>query len=142
MRRRRRGSSNNTTRTGPELQADWIAAITPIYQEIDARTANAREDFPEWDAAYLDRWKARTDFLHAAQLGTLDVDVAALSGKTPQDERLALPGAAQFKLPVSICLPREGSLLLETESAPAARTQIGTLNNLILRLLARRRPAS
>jgi hypothetical protein len=118
-----------------QLHADWTAAITPIYQEIEARTANAREDFPEWDAAYLDRWEARTDFLHAAKLGTLDVDVAALSGKSPQDERLALPGAAQFKLPVSICLPRESSLLLETDG-PGRDAQIGTLNNLIMRLLA------
>ncbi len=117
------------------LQSDWKAAITPIYDEIDSRIAHAREDFPDWDRAYLDRWEARTEFIHAAKLGQLNVDVVALAGKTPQDERLALPGAGQFALPVTLGMPHEGSLLLETDG-PGRAEQIGTLNNLIVRLLA------
>ncbi|MGI9239269.1 MAG: FtsK/SpoIIIE domain-containing protein, partial [Verrucomicrobiales bacterium] len=118
-----------------ELQADWTAAISPIYQQIDGSINRAAEDFPKWDSDYLDRWEARADFIQAAKLGDLDVDVAALAGKTPQDDRLALPGPAKFSLPVSLSLPHEGSLLLETDG-PGRDQQIGTLNNLIARLLA------
>ena len=118
-----------------ELQSDWIAAITPIYREIETRIANAAEDFPEWDAAYLESWQPRADFIHAAQVGHLDVDVAPLAGKVPQDPRLALPGPAEFQLPVSLGLPHEGSLLLETDG-PGRDEQVAALNNLITRLLA------
>ncbi|MFT4550697.1 MAG: S-DNA-T family DNA segregation ATPase FtsK/SpoIIIE [Pseudoalteromonas tetraodonis] len=118
-----------------ELQADWQSAITPVYQDIETRIAAAAEDFPAWDESYVESWQQRDDFIHSAQLGHLTVDVAGLASKVPQDERLALPGAAQFDLPVSISLPSEGSLLLET-NGPGRDEQIGTLNNLISRLLA------
>ena len=69
----------------------------------------------DWGADYLESWQPKAEFIHAAQVGYLDVDVAELAGEMPQDERLALPGAAEFKLPVTLGLPHEGSLLLETE---------------------------
>ena len=118
-----------------ELQSDWNAAITPIYEEIDVRAASAREDFPEWGAAYLESWQPRTDFIHAAEFGQLEVDVAELAGKVPKDPRLALPGPGQFQLPLALALPEEGSILLETEGA-GRDEYIGALNNLIARLLA------
>jgi len=118
-----------------ELENEWKEAITPIYEEIDQLSASAGEDFPEWNAAYLDTWQPRTEFLHAASVGHLDVNVATLAGKVPQDQRLALPGPASFRLPLTIGLPHEGSLLLET-NGPGRDAQIGALNNLVTRLLA------
>ena len=118
-----------------QLQTDWKEAITPIYAEIESRIATAGEDFPAWSADYLENWQPKTEFIHAAQFGSLDVNVAELAQKVPEDERLALPGASEFELPVSINLPGEGSLLLETDG-PGREEQIGTLNNLIARLLA------
>ena len=49
---------------------------------------------------------------HRAKFGALNVEVKALAGAVPKDPRLALPGPADFSLPLALSFPRDGSLLI------------------------------
>ena len=117
------------------LVAEWTAAVTPIYAEIEGMRARSAELFPAWDALPGAVWQPPTEFAHMARFGEVEVDVGALAGGLPKDGRLALPGPARFALPLSICLPHQGSILFETEEGGREEMQ-AALDNLILRLLA------
>src|SRR5436853_601785 len=71
----------------------------------------------------------------AAPFAHLEVNVEQLAGTLPRDARLALPGPAQFSLPLLLTFPDRGSILLETKEAGRALA-IAALNNLVLRLLS------
>lgn len=116
-----------------ELQTDWLAAITPLYQTLEAMNALLDRYFPVWDARFVENWVPSTKFPPGAKFASLALDLSEASA--PQDPRLALPGPAQVSIPLALTFPAQGSLLFETsDSGSAAIT--GTLNALILRLLS------
>ena len=54
-----------------------------------------------------------------------------------EELELELPDARAIDIPMALQLPRDGSILFETDGDVAGReTAIGSLNNIILRLLA------
>ncbi len=118
------------------LETAWREAATAIYGEIEALRRHADALFPGWSREFLDRWKAPSDFAHAARFGHFEVDVAALAGGLPKSDRLALPGPDRFQLPVSMLMPGRGSLLFESEEGGGREAMIAGLNQLILRLLS------
>ena len=122
------------------LEASWKESITPLYNEISSIHRHAESLFPEWSQEFLDRWKAPTDFAHAARFGSLSVDMAKLVSALPQSPRLALPGPSTFELPVSLLMPQCGSVLLESDGG-GREAMIASLNQLILRLLSVAPPA-
>ena len=117
------------------IEAEWKAAIRPIYEEI--RTANERagELFPPWQPAVLESWRPPAEFGAAARFAQLDVQVEKLAETAIKDQRLALPGPAQFSVPLCLAYPEQGSILFETADRGHDEA-IGALNNIILRLLA------
>jgi len=117
------------------LEAQWKAEIEPLYAEIRAIQADAAALFPAWDEGWIEHWTPPREFPVAAKFAELAVDVRALAGALPRDPRLALPGPAEFTLPLALTFPRQGSLLIEGKESgqPPA---MGTLNALVLRLLA------
>ncbi len=117
------------------LVAEWKENIMPVYSEIEAMRARASEYFPEWKSMPADTWKPPTEFAHMARFGEIEVDVGALAGALPKDERLALPGPARFGMPLALSLPNQGSILFETEEGGREEMQ-AALSNLMLRLLA------
>ena len=127
-------SGQETTRW-EEIVADWQREITPIYREIDAIQAAATAAFPAVDAAFVEAWTPPTAFTPATQFGRLGLDLRHPPTPMPKDPRLALPGPAQVSLPLSLTFPGEGSLLFETKDSGGA-SLIGTINNIILRLLS------
>jgi S-DNA-T family DNA segregation ATPase FtsK/SpoIIIE len=116
-----------------ELVAEWQREITPIYQEIGAVQSAAAERFPAWDSTLVAAWTPPVEFTPATQFGQLSLDLAKAS--LPRNPRLALPGPKQVSLPAALTFPAEGSLLFETSDSGGA-TVIGTMNNVILRLLS------
>jgi hypothetical protein len=117
------------------LEQQWAAEMVPIYAELRRMQAAGETLFPAWDPAWIDAWTPVHEFPAGAKFAELKVDVKALAGALPKDPRLALPGPAEFSLPLTLTFPREGSLLIEGKESgdPAA---MGALNALILRLLA------
>ncbi|MEM0898122.1 MAG: FtsK/SpoIIIE domain-containing protein, partial [Verrucomicrobiota bacterium] len=117
---------------------EWAEAISPIFDGFAALQKVSAETFEDWTPEYCENWKPPAEFAHAGKFARIDVDTSKLV-KVPKAEVLALPGPAKLEVPLSVSLPREGSLLFETESA-AKDVLIDTLNNVVLRLLSKSPP--
>ena len=117
------------------IEEQWHAAIDPIYAEIHAIQELSQSLFPAWSEDWIAHWQPPQQFPTGAKFAHLDVNVHTLVQALPRDPRLALPGPAEFALPLTLTFPRHGSLLIEgKESAQGAA--MGALNALILQLLA------
>jgi len=117
------------------LEAEWSAQVPAMYAQLAEAGALADAWFPDWSPEFIDRWQAPDAFAHAAKFGELEVDLEALAGTVPKDERLSLPGDTAFTLPMLLGHPQHGSLVIESEDGDKA-PMIGALNNIILRLLS------
>jgi len=118
-----------------EIVADWRRELLPIYQEIDTIQAAATARFPAWDPAFIEAWMPPIEFTPATKFGSLSLDLNKPATALPKDPRLALPGPTQVSLPLALTFPAEGSLLFETKDS-GGDSVIGTVNNVILRLLS------
>ena len=118
-----------------ELEAEWKEKLPPLYAALDQARELAKGWFPDWSADFVGRWSAPDTFAHAARFGEVAVNVEELAGGLPRDERLSLPGASEFTLPMLLGHPKHGSLILETGEGDKGPI-VDTLNNLILRLLS------
>ena len=116
-----------------DLERDWLGQVRPIYEAFDAAKALAARLFPPWDEKVFAEWKPPEKFALAAKFADMDVDAARLGEAAPK--RLTLPGPAQFRVPLLLSYPDQGSILFETSTAGRDGI-IGALNNIILRLLA------
>ncbi|HEY6167438.1 MAG TPA: FtsK/SpoIIIE domain-containing protein, partial [Verrucomicrobiae bacterium] len=117
------------------LETELKEKTAPVYTAFDSANAMAEKLFPPWDPQFHENWSAPAEFAHVAKFGRLEVDVEKLAGVAPQERRPALPGPAQFSIPLMLAFPRGGSVLFET--AKTGRDEaIGALNNIILRLLS------
>ena len=122
-----------------EMETDWKNRITPVYRAVDAMNAALLPEFPAWDRALVDGWTAPRTFAPATKFGSLDLDLTRHADGIPKDPRLALPGPPQVSIPLALSFPEEGSMLFETHDSGGA-TVVGTLNNVILRLLVKTPP--
>ena len=118
-----------------EIEADWKREIIPIYQEIDAINGEISARFPAWGPELVEAWTAPKSFTPVARFGHLDLNLGARAGGIPKDPRLALPGPSSVSLPLLLTFPNQGSLLFETKDSGGAQI-LGSLNNIILRLLS------
>ena len=121
------------------IEEDWKREIFPLYQTIGTIGAEISGRFPAWDAGLVNGWKAPTEFSSAAKFAHLDLDLARNPAEIPKDPRLALPGPPQVSLPLALSFPYQGSLLFETKDTGGEKV-LGTLNNIVLRLLANTPP--
>jgi hypothetical protein len=117
------------------LEIEWKAKIDPSYEAIHTVRSDADELFPPWKAEVWKTWTAKKQFAQAAKYAELRVDLQKLCTAVPKDNRLRLPGSAQFSLPLSLVYPEQGSILFETGNA-GHDSAIEALNNIILRLLS------
>jgi S-DNA-T family DNA segregation ATPase FtsK/SpoIIIE len=117
------------------LQGEWKKTIEPIYAAFEATNAVARQLFPPWTPEFLSGWRPPAKFAQSAKFGGIEVEVEKLCEGLPEDRRLALPGPARLSVPLLLSYPRQGSLLLETTHEGRDEV-IGSLNNIILRLLS------
>jgi hypothetical protein len=117
------------------LEEQWKAEIIPIYNEIWKMQGEGEALFPAWSDEWIDKWEPAQTFPLGAKFGELKVDVKSLAGAMPKDPRLALPGPAEFSLPLALSFPQQGSLLIEAKESGMPQA-LGTLNALVLRLLA------
>jgi DNA segregation ATPase FtsK/SpoIIIE, S-DNA-T family len=117
------------------LEAEWKQRFVPIYAELTAANDEAQRLFPAWENPAWANWTPPAKFEQAAKFGRIDVDLEKLCEMTPKDPRLALPGASQFSLPLTLTYPQQGSALLETSNT-GHDEMVATLNNIVLRLLS------
>ncbi len=117
------------------LAADWQREITPLYAALGELHAATDAAYPPWSESFLASWDPPKSTTPATRFAHLEADLAAY----PRDPRLPLPGPTHLSLPLALAYPQAGSLLFETKES-AGPTIIGTLNNIILRLLTTTQP--
>jgi uncharacterized protein len=117
------------------LATEWKTRLQALYQDLDEARAEAERLFPPWEDPRWDRWTPPAAFSQAALLGKLEVAVPRLCETMPKERALALPGPDHLTLPLCLAYPDLGSVLFET-AANGREQAIGSLNNIILRLLS------
>jgi hypothetical protein len=119
------------------LENEWKKSVQPLCDQIRAANSGAEMLFPDWEPAKWKDWTPPKEFKNAAKFARLEVDLAALAGTMPKDQRLSLPslGAAQFSVPLSLAYPLEGSILFETTKGGETEA-VTAINNIIFRLLS------
>jgi len=118
-----------------EIESQWKAQLEPVYSQIASAQQIAAKLFPPWSSPELANWSPPKQFSQAARFGQFDVDVTRISDAAAQPTGLALPGPAQFSLPLCLAYPDQGSILLETGNSGHEQA-VGVLNNVLLRLLS------
>lgn len=113
---------------------DWHERVCTAYTGLNAAAEAARQQFPPWVDPAWDGWTPPPQIPATAPLGLLEVDLAEAAGGLPTDTRLQLPGAGRLCLPLLLTLPDRGSVLFETHEQ-GRDLALGSLNNLVLRLL-------
>lgn len=141
-RREIEGFSRKAQLLDTEFAENWDALVAEwngVWQELQVIIEEARTSveqfFPDWTPEYLADWNPPRSFSLGAAFGQLTVDVGEMTEAQPQHEDLALPVEQNFTLPLTLCLPDTGSILLETNNV-APEVVPATLNNIMLRLLA------
>lgn len=117
------------------LQTEWKSVVEPIYNEFRAANQFADKLFKPWDIPLWKDWEPPLEFQNAAKFGTLEVDIAKAAEAMPKDPRLALPGPANFSVPMLLTYPLQGSILFEASKAGHDEA-IAAINNIIFRLLS------
>ena len=118
-----------------KLVSDWQSQVLPLWAAIQSAGATAEKLFPGWLAADWTGWTPPQKFLNAVKFARLDVTTDKFIPHPPKDKRLALPLPPAFSLPLLLAHPQQGSLLFET-GKDGGDEAVGTINNIILRLLA------
>ena len=112
-----------------ELEAAWRRDTASLAESIIAM--DAALPAPPWTSALVEAWQPRTHFAHATRFAELIL--AADPQSAPK--RLVASTAMPSRLPVALTFPTHGSLLFESHESGTGAV-VGTLNNLILRILA------
>jgi len=116
-----------------EIEAGWTGTMVPLYQTLGAMNDLLAKYSPAWDARYVESWTPASEFPPGAKFAALDLDLSGPSAS--KGSRLALPDPAQISIPLALTFPAQGALLFETSDSGSPAV-IGTLNNIILRLLS------
>ena len=117
------------------LEVEWKKIVELIYDSFRAANESAAKLFPPWEIPLWKDWEPPLEFKNAAKFGTLEVDMAKAAEAVPKDPRLALPGSANFSVPLLLTYPLQGSILFETPKTGDDEA-IAAINNIIFRLLS------
>jgi hypothetical protein len=113
--------------------AEWRRETVPRCEVMEEMHQALQASAMPWTAEAVEGWKPAQGFPAAVPIGRLEFDAAQ---PLPKDSRLALP---PVRVPLALAFPEEGSLLFATHDSSEADV-VGTMNNVILRLLAGTQP--
>ncbi len=115
------------------LVHDWTQGISAARGEAAAINRESERLFLPWTDPAWSSWRPGSDFAPAVRYGRLDVDLAALPGGWPADERLAAPGPTAMSVPAVLSFPDRCSLLLAP--GPSRARSVQSLQAVMMRLL-------
>ena len=116
------------------IDSEWQSVVLPLYEMLQRAGARAEEVFPPWRPELWAKFSLPDEFAHAARFAELAVNTEKFCEVSLAGKGLALPGAAQFNVPLLLSVPQQASVLFETKQSGQEQI-IGALNNLVLRLL-------
>ncbi len=113
------------------IESAFKSTTQALYAELEGLQNTAAANVPAWGADVLESWTPAKQFTEATKFGSISMD---LTPALPKDPRLALPGAPAIVAPMMLSYPRQGCILIETNSASDSGAS-STINNIIVRLL-------
>ena len=122
-----------------ECAATWRKDVWPWLDRLTALEQSSRAKFPAWTTQACGSWEPPAEAPPAIRTGSIAVDVAALAGGLPSDERFALPAGGNLSAPFALGFPQQGSILIESDGADAAAAT-RVLYAMALRVLASHPP--
>ena len=117
-----------------DLEEQWFDGIARARQLIDGVENEHSRIRTPWNDPSWDNWTPPSEYRSTVRFGSMHLDMQAMPGGLPTDERLAIDGATACDLPAMIELPSDASLLLETKAEGRDRA-LQTLQTVMLRLL-------
>jgi hypothetical protein len=116
------------------VDTGWRTVVLPLYESLQQASADANAVFPPWREELWQGFTLPEASAQAARFAELAVDLEKFCEVALQDKSLALPGPTQLAVPLSLAVPNQASVLIETKHSGHVQV-IGALNNLVLRLL-------
>ncbi|MDB6059200.1 MAG: segregation ATPase, FtsK/SpoIIIE family, partial [Verrucomicrobiales bacterium] len=116
------------------ISTEWTSRLGPVYRELMLTSAVSEELFRPWARDLVEEWIAPETFDHLARFGSLEVNIDKLVPNRSKESKLQLPGPAHLHVPMLLTYPEQGSVLFEGDAGRAE--MIGSLNNIVMRLLA------
>ncbi|MHC4429330.1 MAG: FtsK/SpoIIIE domain-containing protein, partial [Planctomycetota bacterium] len=116
------------------LQAKWTQGVARARAEAEAINAQSSRLFPPWADPAWKGWAPGDTFAPAIRFGSLDLDMATLSGGLSRDQRLDVGEPTRFALPAMLALPDQCSLLLTSGDVGRSKA-VQTLQTIMMRLL-------
>jgi S-DNA-T family DNA segregation ATPase FtsK/SpoIIIE len=118
----------------PIDRAPGQPAATAVARGGDG-AAGATDTQPAgWDEAYWRSWTPPKRFGSAVRFGELQVDLKRIADEHPQGSSFKLELPPPFAVPASLAVPKQASLLIQTDRAGRDEA-MGTLQTVMLRLL-------
>jgi S-DNA-T family DNA segregation ATPase FtsK/SpoIIIE len=115
------------------VSSEWTSKLGPMYRDLTVTAAVSEEVFRPWTRDLVEDWTAPETFEHLARFGSVEVNVEQLAPRK-SESKLQLPGPSHLHVPLLLTYPDEGSVLFEGDAG--RQEMIGSLNNIVVRLLA------
>lgn len=110
------------------------AIVTAVGDASTATGATADSQPAGWDEAYWRNWAPPKRFGSAVRFGELHVDLKRIADEHPEGSSFKLELPPPFAVPASLAVPKQASLLIQTDRAGRDQA-MGTLQTVMLRLL-------
>lgn len=116
------------------LETKWKQGMAAAYATADHVTRQTQRLFPAWDDESWRNWQPPTEFSPVVRFGSMSVDLHAIPGGLPTDERLIVPGPERLELPAMLAFPDHCSVLIKT-GEEGREQAVQTLQTIMFRLL-------
>lgn len=121
------------------LALSWQETAVASLAKIELLDTSSRMDFPKWTQEICETWEPPTEATDSLRIGSVDVDITALTGGLPSDSRFQAHDLNHVTVPLALAFPDQGSLLIESDgSDDGASTR--ALHGIALRILASHPP--
>jgi hypothetical protein len=112
----------------------WREGMEQSHREREMTQSRAGQLFPAWTDPSWQEPNFPIVVPGIVKFGEIDVDLAALPGGPPSNERLRVEGPSKFAMPAALDLSGKGSLLVQY-GADARETAMAAIQNVMLRVL-------
>src|SRR5262249_42037405 len=121
-------------RTAHFISDRWRRGLTHAQMTADEVQRESRRLFPTWQDAAWKNWKPPAQSAPVVRFGELFVDLSAMPGGLPADDKLRKQGPFEFNLPGFLGFPDRCSLLFKARGAGRADA-VQALQAIMFRLL-------
>ncbi len=116
-----------------DMAERWRTGVERFRASTTEIDGACREAFPDWNTDDWRRWAAPTSIPPIIRFGGSQINLAAINGGVPEDQRLR-PPQVEFAMPVVLPYPRRSLLMLKA-NGPGRVKAVDAMQSAMLRLL-------